>query len=78
MRSTRLVAAAAACASNSGVYRGLLKTLTVACVRGKCPSRHGSWGTAALEVISFGEVGRLSVMVGIVERLVPDELWELF
>ncbi|MGW0697556.1 hypothetical protein, partial [Streptomyces sp. NPDC002738] len=31
-----------------------------------------------LEVISFGLVGRLSVMVGIVERLVPDELWELF
>ncbi|MFF8848268.1 hypothetical protein ACF08N_37375, partial [Streptomyces sp. NPDC015127] len=23
-------------------------------------------------------VGRLSVVVGIVERLVPDELWELF
>ncbi|MET4648313.1 hypothetical protein ABID95_008085, partial [Streptomyces atratus] len=31
-----------------------------------------------LEVISFGGVGRLSVMVGIVERLVPDELWVLF
>ncbi|MFE1878071.1 hypothetical protein ACFW9N_45810, partial [Streptomyces sp. NPDC059496] len=31
-----------------------------------------------LEVISFGWPGRLSVVVGIVERLVPDELWELF
>src|SRR3954468_10455077 len=30
-----------------------------------------------LEAISFGCFGRLSV-VGIVERLVPDELWELF
>ncbi|MEU6867050.1 hypothetical protein ABZ924_28005, partial [Streptomyces sp. NPDC046876] len=31
-----------------------------------------------LEAISFGWLGRLSVVVGIVERLVPDELWELF
>ncbi|RAJ70693.1 hypothetical protein K377_07769, partial [Streptomyces sp. PsTaAH-137] len=31
-----------------------------------------------LDVISIGWVGRLSVVAGIVERLVPDELWELF
>lgn len=28
--------------------------------------------------ISFGRFGRLWALVGIVERLVPDELWELF
>ncbi|WTC68795.1 hypothetical protein OG944_38550 (plasmid) [Streptomyces anulatus] len=33
---------------------------------------------SGLEVISFGWLGILWVMVGIVERLVPDELWELF
>lgn len=32
----------------------------------------------SLDVISFGCLGKLSVVVGIVERLVPDELWELF
>ncbi|MFB7014044.1 MULTISPECIES: hypothetical protein, partial [unclassified Streptomyces] len=42
------------------------------------PCDQQSVTAADLEVISFGEVGRLSVMVGIVERLVPDELWELF
>ncbi|MDQ1012977.1 transposase [Streptomyces sp. V4I23] len=31
-----------------------------------------------LDVISFGWFGSLPVVVGIVERLVPDELWELF
>lgn len=33
---------------------------------------------AVLEAISFGRFGRVLAMVGIVERLVPDELWELF
>ncbi|MEU5598522.1 hypothetical protein, partial [Streptomyces sp. NPDC020298] len=32
----------------------------------------------SLEVISFGRVVMLWAVVGIVERLVPDELWELF
>lgn len=31
-----------------------------------------------LEVISCGWLGRLRAMVGIIERLVPDESWELF
>ncbi|MEU8438399.1 hypothetical protein AB0F18_36990, partial [Streptomyces sp. NPDC029216] len=33
---------------------------------------------ASLDVISFGVLCRLSIVAGIVERLVPDELWELF
>ncbi|MGV9922131.1 hypothetical protein ACWDUK_33830, partial [Streptomyces cellulosae] len=40
--------------------------------------RDPATGHPHLEPISFGRLGILWVMVGIVERLVPDELWELF
>ena len=50
------------------------------CSRARCPTPFRLTGSKSpfLGAISFGCFGILWVMVGIVERLVPDELWELF
>ncbi|MET9335993.1 hypothetical protein ABZX78_33145, partial [Streptomyces cellulosae] len=62
---------------------GRLSGWVMAKAGGHGPGRDGSADAGAglgrgLEVISFGYLGRLWGVVGIVERLVPDELWELF
>lgn len=73
------------CKSCSGYSPPPAKTLTCASIGGlskrtpkisTTPSEpHGS---SVLDVISLGWLDGLSVVVGIVGRLVPDELWELF
>ncbi|GAA3478216.1 hypothetical protein GCM10018966_027460 [Streptomyces yanii] len=62
----------------SGKVRGRRFPLSHFPTDGFLSEQDAAYYGGRLEVISFGGAGRLAVMVGIVEWLVPDELWELF